>query len=283
MMNSSCQYCGAVRHHRQHDAQEGVDADLREHAREQRQHGDRGGAVGLRHPAVEREERRLHEERKREQQHDPVLGAPPRSGAAGASRQRERDLAAVRRGEHSERDRRGHHQQRSRQRVDHELGRRAHALAAAPAADQEVERHEHQVEEDDEEREVLRHEGAEHRSLRKSQVEEEEARPLHHGERGHQRARHPGDRGQGDHEQVEPVDAELVADAELRNPLVVRDPLEPAARLEVDEHDHHVGEHRQRAGQHRRARPGGAAAAPRRGRMRSGRNSTMDRWMVTSC
>ena len=35
-------------------------------------------------------------------------------------------------------------------------------------------------------------------------------------------------RGQRDHEQVEPVDAELVADAELRDPLVVGHVLEPA-------------------------------------------------------
>src|SRR3712207_8781810 len=41
-------------------------------------------------------------------------------------------------------------QQRADQRVDHELHRRVHALAVPPRADQEVERHEHQVEEEDE-------------------------------------------------------------------------------------------------------------------------------------
>ena len=50
-----------------------------------------------------------------------------------------------------------------------------------------------------------------------------------HAERRDQRARHPGDRGQHDQEQVEPVDAELVADAELGDPLVVGHVLEPAA------------------------------------------------------
>ena len=42
---------------RQHDAQEAVGADLREHAREQRQHRERRGAVGVRHPAVDEERR----------------------------------------------------------------------------------------------------------------------------------------------------------------------------------------------------------------------------------
>ena len=87
-------------------------------------------------------------------------------------------LAAVGRGEHAERDRRGQHQQRADERVDHELRGGAHAVAAAPAADQEVERHQHQVEEDDEQRQVLRHERAEHGGLGQRQVEEEEPRAV---------------------------------------------------------------------------------------------------------
>jgi hypothetical protein len=169
-------------------------------------------------------------------------------------RERERELAAVRSGEHAERHRRRQHQERAGERVDHELRGGAHPVAArAPAADQEVERHQHQVEEDDEERQVLRHEGAEHGGLGEREVEEEEARTVLLRERGHERARHPGDRRQGDHEQVDAVHAERVADAELGDPLVVRDPLEPAGRVEVHQHNHDVREHADRSSERRPA------------------------------
>ena len=245
---------GALRHHRQHDPQEAVDAHLREHGGEQREHRDRGGAVGLRHPAVQREERRLDEEGEREQQHDPVLRAL-RDRALLEHGERERDLAAVRRGEHAERDRRAEHQQRADQRVDHELRRRAHAVARSPAADQEVERHQHQVEEDDEERQILGQEGAQHRGLGERHPEVEEPLALVLAEGSDERAGHPGERRQHDHEQVEAVDPELVADAELGDPLVVGDVLEPiGARVEVGEQHDRVGEHRDRAGERGPAR-----------------------------
>jgi hypothetical protein len=165
-------------------------------------------------------------------------------------------VPAVGRGEHAERDRRPEHQQGSGQRVDHELRRGAHAVACAPAADHEVERHEHQVEEDEEECQVLREEGAQHGGLGERHVEEEELRPIGLAERGDERARHPGDRGQRDHEQVEAVDPELIADAEIGDPLVVGHVVEPArARVEVGKHHDHVGEHRHGPGEDRPARP----------------------------
>jgi hypothetical protein len=171
--------------------------------------------------------------------------------SSAACRERERDLAAVGSGEHAERDRGGQHQQRADERVDHEHRGGAHAIAAAPASDQEVEGHQHQVEEHDEERQVLRHEDTQDRRLGQRQPEEEEARALALAERRHQRARHPGERGQHDHEQVEAVDPELVADAELGDPLVVGHVLQAlGAPVEVGEQDDRVGEHRDGPGQH---------------------------------
>jgi hypothetical protein len=73
-------------------------------------------------------------------------------------------------------------------------------------------------------------------------------------ERRHQRARDPGDRGQRDHEQVEAADSELVADAQLGDPLVVGHVLEPVAGLEVDQQHDGVEQHRDRPRQHRPAR-----------------------------
>ena len=97
-----------------------------------------------------------------------------------------------------------------------------------------------------------------------------------------ERAGHPGDRGQHDHEQVEPVDAELVADAELGDPLVVGHVLEPAAGVEVGE------QRRSRRRAPRRVPASTAQRASPRGRnapsspAASGRKRMIDRWIVTS-
>ena len=68
-----------------HDPQEAVGADLRQHARKHRDHGRGRRAVGVRHPAVQREGRHLHQERGGEEQEDPVLRALSESGAARSS------------------------------------------------------------------------------------------------------------------------------------------------------------------------------------------------------
>ena len=72
--------------------------------------------------------------------------------------------------EHAGRDRADEHQQRADERVDEELEDRGAALLGVgpPHQREEVERHEHQVEEDDEEREVLREERAHDAALREA-------------------------------------------------------------------------------------------------------------------
>jgi hypothetical protein len=79
--------------------------------------------------------------------------------------------------------------------------------------------------------------------LAERQPEEELPGPVVLAERRHQRAGNPGDRGQRDHEQVEAADAELVADAELWNPLVVGHVLQAAAGVEVDQQRDRVEQH----------------------------------------
>jgi hypothetical protein len=82
-------------------------------------------------------------------------------------------------------------------------------------------------------------------------------------EGGHERARHPGERGQEDHEQVEAVDPKLVANAELWDPLVVRHVLQaPGAGVEVGEQHDRVGEYRDGPRQHRPARVGARQRRP---------------------
>ena len=133
-------------------------------------------------------------------------------------------------GEHAGGDRRGEHQQRADERVDDELDRRFHASGfPAPAADQEVEGDQHQVEEGDEQRQVLGEERAEHGRLGEHEVEVEEPRAL---PRAHVRGERRGgeqQRRQADQEHVQAADAELVVDPERGDPDDVGDVLQAGA------------------------------------------------------
>ena len=112
----------------------------------------------------------------------------------------------------------------------------ADPVAGPPGADQEVERDQHQVEEEDEEEQVLGEEGAQRPGLREAEHEEVVARPVRALQRRPADRRGPEQRGQEDEEDAEPVDAELEADPELRDPALVDDLLKGAARrIEVDQ------------------------------------------------
>ena len=132
--------------------------------------------------------------------------------------------------QHAGGDRRGEHQQRSHERVDDELDRRAHAARLAPpAADQEVEGDQHQVEEGDEEGQVLREERPQDGRLGEHEVEVEEPRAL---PRAQVRGQHGGGEQQPrqrDEEHVQPADAELVVNAQLGDPGDVGDVLQARA------------------------------------------------------
>jgi hypothetical protein len=194
---------------------------------------------------VEGEGGRLDEEGDREEQEEPPLRLLGHAAVLELG-EREGDRLALRRGERAERGRSGEHQEGADERVDDELRRGLDAVVPAPAAHEEVEGHEHEVEEEDEEREVLGAEGTEHGRLREPHVEVEEPRavPLGQG-RGPQR-HYPDERGEREEEQVEPVDADRVADPELLDPRDVRDVVVARlARGEVPHHRHRVGEHPQ--------------------------------------
>ncbi len=135
---------------------------------------------------------------------------------------REGEVAAVA-GDDRGGDRRDQHQQRADQGVDDHLqGRRRGArpalAVAAPDAEEEVERDQHQVEEEDEQQQVLSEEGAQRRRLGDQHQEEEQLWPLLLPEGGKGRAAGPQHRRQQDEEDVEPVDAEAVVDAEPGDP-----------------------------------------------------------------
>ena len=101
---------------------------------------------------MQREERRLDGERDREAQEQPGVVA------GAALDQVERPLLQP------EDDDRGQHEQRAAHRVDDELDRRTKPAGAAPRPDQDVQRHEHRLEEHVEEQQVLRGEDADDRA-----------------------------------------------------------------------------------------------------------------------
>ncbi len=184
---------------RQDDAQEAVCADLGQHPREDRQCRQRGGAVGVGHPAVQEEGGHLDQEGGCEEAEDPALAALAK-GVLGEFGDREGDLPPVG-GDDCGSDRRYQHQQRADQRVDDHLhrrrrGGRAIGPIASPDAEEEVERDQHQVEEEDEEEQVLGEERAQGGGLAKQQHQEEEMGALLLAEGGERRPRHPEDRGQ---------------------------------------------------------------------------------------
>ncbi len=203
----------------QRDAQEAVGANLREHPGEQRQHRQRRRPVGVGQPAVDDYRRHLDQEGGGEEQEDPFLASGrERMGAQVGNR--EAQLPDLVGGENRGGDRGHQHQQRSDQRVDDHLGGRRDAVLASEGADQEPERHQHEVEEEDEQQQVLGQEGAHGGGLAEPQHEEVDPAAIGHPEAredGHPR---PQERRQQDQEEADPVDAELVADAEVRDPAL---------------------------------------------------------------
>ena len=120
---------GRLGKQRQHHPQEAVGADLREHRGEQDQHRQRRRAVGVRHPAVDREGRHLDQEGGGEEAEDPLLAAA-REQVLLQHRDREAELADRVRGEDRGGDRADQHQQRADQRVDDHLRRRRDPVLA---------------------------------------------------------------------------------------------------------------------------------------------------------
>ena len=245
-----------VREQRQRHAQEAVGGDLGDHAGEHGQRGQRHRAVGVGHPAVERERRHLDQEREREGGEDPLLRALGQP-VGDEVREREAQLGRPARRQHGGRRRGGQHQQRADERVDDHLHGRRDAVGAAPDPDQEVERHQHQVEEEDEDAEVLRQERAQHGRLGDPEVQRELRGARRRAQDQPQRRGREQQRRQRHQPEVEPVDAEPVVDAEVRDPLVVGQVLQPArGRVEVEQHQDRVAERHERADERERRRRG---------------------------
>ena len=132
--------------------------------------------------------------------------------------------------EEVERQDRQQHEHRSGQREEEEFDRRVQLSRPAPDADDEVHRHEHYLPEHVEEEEVQRAERADHPCLQQEQQnvvlllpEIDCAEGRHDGDQSHECRQH-------DQQQGDAVDAEVVFDAQRRDPVPYEAELEkPAA------------------------------------------------------
>ena len=197
------------------DAHEPVGAHLQQHPRQHGRAGGRGVRVGRGEPGVERHGGGLHgqaHQDRREHQ-------PPGERLA---RQRRRgdelgDVEGVRVRGDVEPDEAQQQGQGAQERVEEELQRRPDRVAVAPPGDHEVHAHDGQVEEDEEQDEVGRHEHPEAHALQEQEQCGLHARAVrvpqgvdgagqeHHGRHGQQR-------------QGEPVHAHVVAAVDAGDP-----------------------------------------------------------------
>ena len=132
---------------------------------------------------------------------------------------------AVVAGQEHRRDDPDEHERRAEHREQEELQRRVLPALVAPPADEEVHRHEHDLEEDEEHEQVEAEEAAHHAGLEQQQPGEVRLLVVMWvGAEDGEREQHAG---QHDEEQRDPVDAEVPRDAPLLDPRVLRDELEP--------------------------------------------------------
>ena len=206
-----------VGQNRQAETKEPVGPHLQEDSGQNHGAGRRRVGVRVGQPGVEREHRDLDREAEEEREEDPPL-------------QVERQIQLVELGD-VERVRTGHavavevhrqdaqqHHDAADQRVEEKLDGGIQPVRAAPDADEEIHRHQHDLPEEEEEQEVERHERAEHPGL---QDEQEDVVLLHALGNGVPRRQH-GDRPhhgrQENQQRAEAVGAEEIFGADGRDP-----------------------------------------------------------------
>ncbi len=235
-----------VGEHRHRDPDEAVGAHLEQDGREHRGADRRGVRVGGREPRVEGDRRGLDGEADEDRGED-----EPAREAATRQRHRRRELEHVERvrvGRDVEADEADEQRERPEEGVEEELERRAGGVLVAPAGDEEVHRDDRQVEEDEEEDEVGRHEQPEAHALEEEEQGRLQARPPGLA----QRVDGAGEEDDGRHRderQREPVDPDVVAAAHARDPrhlLVEREPPRGGGLVAGPDHgdeDHLDGGH----------------------------------------
>ena len=238
---------GGFREERDADAHEPVGAQLQEDGGQDHRTDGRSLGVGVGQPGVEREHRDLDGEADEHPGEDPDLHGAPEL-RAGVHQVGEGEALGAGLGEQGQE--RHEHQCRAEHRVEEELQRGVLALLAAPRADEEVHRQQHDLEEDEEQDQVLGDEGAGHAHLQDEDQHQEGldvARLRHVPERVDDR--HEGDEArQHVQRQADPVDTDRVVGVDGLDPRGIGEELQARGLVEV-ELGHRVdahGERRQR-------------------------------------
>jgi hypothetical protein len=139
------------------------------------------------------------------------------------------------------------HHHAADQRVEEELDRRVQPPVAAPDADEEVHRHQHDLPEQEEQQEVERNERADHAGLEHQQEDVVLLHALPDGRPRRQDRDRAQQRRHQDQQDAEAVDAEEVVSPDRRDPRHALDELVLGAGAVVPEpqrHRHHEPEDR---------------------------------------
>jgi hypothetical protein len=202
---------------REGEADQAIAAHLQHHAGQDHRAGRGRLHVRVGQPGVEREQRHLDDERQCKSQEEPPLRAFGDRQLVELE-QIEAVLAGDRVMHPRQADDRDQHQHAAGHGVEDELDRGVDALVVAPDADQEIHRDQDEVPEDVEQEDV---EGAEHADHRRLEQQHEDREFLHllldAVPRRQERNRRQ-EAGQHQQHEAETVDAEVILDAELRNP-----------------------------------------------------------------
>jgi len=137
------------------------------------------------------------------------------------------------------------HEDASREGEEDELDRRIHPVGTAPDADEQKHRDQHELPEDEKEKQVEGDKDADHRGLHDQQCEEELLHPGVDRPPGHAHAEHAEQCREHHEEHADAVDADRVLDAPDGDPRVALDKLHVVGAL-VE-----FGEERQREDQGR--------------------------------
>ena len=180
---------------------------------------------GVRKPGVEREHRDLDREPDEEGEEHPELETR-RVGGLHETEQVEGVFAGRPVVGEVERQDAEQHQDAAHQRVEEELDGRVELPRAAPDPDEEVHRDQHHFPEHVEQEEVERHEDAEHSRLEQQQEDVVLLDALGDRLPGRQDGDEAEQRGHQDQQQADAVEAEVVLDADARDPLVALPELE---------------------------------------------------------
>jgi hypothetical protein len=206
---------------------EPVRAHLQHHACQDHRAGRRRLDVGVGQPGVEREERHLDRKRQREGKEEPVLRV-----LGNLQLIQLEQVEAVTAGrplvQPRQPDDRDQHQHAAGHRVEDELHRRVDAAVVAPHADEEIHRDEDEVPEHVEQEDIERREDAEHRRLEEQHEDREFLDLLVNALPSREERDRRQEPGEHDQHQADAVDAQVVLDAERRNPRPAFDELELA-------------------------------------------------------